>query len=267
MNDTMKYLKVIACLSLLMVLILPCVGYPQAKDKIRIGNAIALSGPYVAGAVMTQANPYDMWVKEVNAKGGIYVKEYGKKLPIEMIRYDDKSDVGTAVKLVEKLILDDKVDLLLPPWSTGMNFAIAPIITKYEYPVLGVTVDSMKIKEIAPTIPYFFVHLNQPPVKAEAIVPLCKELGVKTAVVIHHADLHGIEFAGYVAPQLSAGIDAIIQDLSRCPIFLAAEKINSKTRCIFAFSYPDETFSARQAKAIGLTRSSLHEHRHGIRRL
>ena len=170
-----------------------------------------LSGPYVAGAVMTQANPYDMWVEEVNAKGGIFVKEYNKKLPVEMIRYDDKSDVGTAVKLVEKLILDDKVDLLLPPWSTGMNFAIAPIITKYEYPVLGVTVDSMKIKEIAPTIPYFFVHLNQPPVKAEAIVPLCKELGVKTAVVIHHSDLHGIEFAGYVAPQLSVnGIDVVM---------------------------------------------------------
>ena len=216
MNGTLKYFKFIACLSLLMVLILPCVGYPQAKDKIRIGNAIALSGPYAPPALTTQINPYDMWVKEVNAKGGIFVKEYSKKLPVEIIRYDDKSDIGTVVKLVEKLILDDKVDLLLPPWSTAMNFAIAPIVTKYEYPVLGVTVDSMKIKEIAPTIPYMFLHLNQPPVKAEAIVPLLKDLGVKTAAVIHHADLHGIEFAGYVTPQLSIGgyRCSHVQDLS-----------------------------------------------------
>ena len=160
MNSILKYLRFIVSLALLMVFILPCVGYPQTKDKIRIGNAIALSGPYAPGAITTQIAPYDMWVKEVNAKGGIFVKKYGKKLPVEIIRYDDKSDIGTAVKLVEKLILDDKVDLLLPPWGTAMNFAIAPIVTKYEYPVMGVTVDSMKIKEIAPTIPYFFVTLE-----------------------------------------------------------------------------------------------------------
>jgi branched-chain amino acid transport system substrate-binding protein len=258
MNNTAKYLKFAACLALLMVfIILPCMGYSQTKDKIRIGNAISLSGPYAPGALTTQIAPYDMWVKEVNAKGGIYVKEYGKKLPVEIIRYDDKSDIGTVVKLVEKLILDDKVDLLLPPWSTAMNFAIAPIVTKYEYPVLGVTVDSMKIKEIAPSIPYFFLHLNQPPVKAEAIVPLCKELGVKTAAVIHHADLHGIEFAGYVAPQLSVnGIDVVMyksypmgaKDLS--PLL---KKIKAaKPDAFFAFSYPDGTILlAKQAIAIG----------------
>ena len=88
---------------------------------------------------MTQIPNYKMWVEEVNAKGGIYVKEYGKKLPVELIIYDDKSDVGTMVKLVEKLILQDKVDLLLPPWGTAMHFAIAPVATKYGYPVIGPT--------------------------------------------------------------------------------------------------------------------------------
>ena len=65
------------------------------KDKIVIGNAISLSGPYATGAQITQIAPYDMWVKEVNAKGGIYVKKYGKKLPVEILRYDDKSDCCT----------------------------------------------------------------------------------------------------------------------------------------------------------------------------
>src|SRR4030043_638612 len=259
MDFNVKYLKLMTCLTLLIVfIILPCTGYPQAKDKIRIGNAISLSGPNVAGAVMTQANPYDMWIKEVNAKGGIFVKEYNKKLPIELIRYDDKSDIGTVVKMVEKLILDDKVDLLLPPWSTAMNFAIAPIITKYQYPVMGVTVDSMKIKEMAHTLPYFFIHLNQPPVKAEAIVPLLKELGVKTAAVVHHTDLHGIEFAGYVAPQLSVnGIDVVMyktypmgaKDLS--PLLKQVKAAN--VDAFLAFTYPPETFLITgQAKAIGL---------------
>ena len=51
-----------------------------------------------------------MWVKEVNAQGGIYVKEEGKKLPVEMLVYDDKSDMGTMTRLLDKLILQDKVD-------------------------------------------------------------------------------------------------------------------------------------------------------------
>jgi branched-chain amino acid transport system substrate-binding protein len=259
MNDSVKNYKIITCIALLVFLIVfPFTAFSQAKDKIRIGNAIALSGPYASPALTTQINPYDMWAKEVNAKGGIYVKAYGKKLPVEIIRYDDKSDVGTVVKLVEKLILDDKVDLLLPPWSTAMNFAIAPIVTKYQYPVLGVTVDSMKIKEIAHTIPYMFLHLNQPPVKAEAIVPLLKELGVKTAAVIHHADLHGIEFAGYVTPQLSIGdIDVVlyktypmgVKDLSPLLKRVKAENVDA----LLAFTYPPETFLiTQQAKAIGL---------------
>ncbi len=259
MRKNFNYLKFISFSILLTVfIILTCVGSPMAKDKIRIGNAIALSGPYAMGAITTQIAPYDLWAKEVNEKGGIFVKQYGKKLPVEIIRYDDKSDIGTAVKLVEKLILDDKVDLILPPWSTAMNFAIAPIITKYEYPVLGVTVDSMKIREIAPTIPYFFVHLNQPPVKAEAIVPLLKDLGVKTAAVIHHADLHGIEFAGYVTPQLSINdIDVVMyksypmgaKDLSPLLKQIKAADVDA----LLAFTYPPETFLiTQQAKAIGL---------------
>jgi branched-chain amino acid transport system substrate-binding protein len=255
MDKLVRSFRWTACLALTVLFIaFPLTGY--SKDKIRIGNAISMSGPYAPGAITTQTNPYDMWVKEVNAQGGIYVKEYGKKLPVEMIRYDDKSDIGTVVKLVEKLILDDKVDLLLPPWSTAMNFAIAPIITKYKYPVLGVTVDSMKLKEMAPSIPYFFIVLNQPPVKADAIVPLCKELGVKTAAVIHHTDLHGIEFAGYVTPQLSVnGIDVIMyksyplgaKDLS--PLLKKVKSENPDA--FFAFSYPPETFLlTQQAKAV-----------------
>src|SRR4030042_1134918 len=146
MNNTVKFFKLATYLILLILFIaLPFTVYPQTKDKIRIGNPIALSGINVAGATMSQTRAYDMWVEDVNARGGIFVKEYNKKLPVEIIRYDDKSDIGTAVKLTEKLLLDDKVDFIFPPWGTAMNFAIAPIVTKYEYPVLGVTVDSMKI--------------------------------------------------------------------------------------------------------------------------
>jgi len=230
----------------------------KIPDKIRIGNAIALSGPYAFAAATTQIAPYDMWVKEVNAKGGIYVKEYGKRLPVEIIRYDDKGDTGTCVKLVEKLILDDKVDLLLPPWGTALHFAVAPIVTKYGYPIIGPTVDSLKLREIAHTIPYLFIILNQPPEKSVAMVELFKELGIKTAAAAHHTDLHGIEYAGGVVPQLAAaGVDIVLyksfpmgaKDLS--PLLKEMKAANPEA--VLFFCYPPETFLiTRQSKEVGL---------------
>jgi branched-chain amino acid transport system substrate-binding protein len=235
-----------ACLVLTVLFIaFPLTGY--CKDKILIGNAISLSGPYAPGAASTQIPPYDMWVKEINEQGGLYVKEYDKKLPIELIRYDDKSDIGTMVKLAEKLILEDKVDLMFPPWGTAMNFAAAKLATKYKYPMLGVTVDSLKLAAMAPQIPYFFIPYTQPPVKMRSLVAFLKELGVKTAVIIHNADLHGIEYAGYTAPLIKkAGIKVLLnegyplgaKDLS--PLLKKVKALNPDA--FLGFSYPDETW-------------------------
>ena len=108
-----------------------------AKDKIVIGQAVSLSGPLAVGNQVASSPYYDLWVKDVNAEGGIYVKEYGKKLPVELLIYDDKSDTGTMTRLLEKLILEDKVDFILPPWGTAKLFAAAPIANKHEYILIG----------------------------------------------------------------------------------------------------------------------------------
>ena len=104
---------------------------PPPKDKIVIGQAIALSGPAAPGVAISGGRIYRMWVEEVNKEGGIYVKEYGKKLPVELKRYDDKSDIGTMTNLLEKLIVQDKVDFVFPPWGTAWLFAAAPVANKY----------------------------------------------------------------------------------------------------------------------------------------
>lgn len=237
---------------------------PPAKDKIILGQAIALSGPYAFGAGITQIAPVDMWIKEVNDAGGIYVKEYGKKLPLELIRYDDKSDIGTQVKLTEKLILEDKVDVLLGPWSTAMWFAIAPVVNQYKYPVIGPTVDSLKLREMAPEIPYLFVILNQPPEKSVAMADLALELGVKTLVAAHHQDLHGIEYAAGVVPTLAgAGVDVLLyksfppgaKDLS--PLLKEMKAANPDAA--FFFCYPAESILiTKQSIEVGFSPKLLY---------
>src|SRR5215831_1925178 len=97
-----------------------------AQDKIRIGYSISKTGPYAGGASVTTLGAYTTWVKDVNAAGGISIG--GKKVPIEVIEYDDRSNSEEMIKAVERLGTNDKVDFILPPWSTGFNLAVGPIL-------------------------------------------------------------------------------------------------------------------------------------------
>ena len=79
-------------------------AHGQTPKSIRIGYAISQSGPNAAGAGITVLPNYHLWVKEVNAAGGIMLKSIGKRVPIEVIEYDDQSKVDKAVEAVERLI-------------------------------------------------------------------------------------------------------------------------------------------------------------------
>ena len=102
----------------------------KTKDKILVGMARPLSGWNAQIGDSAYRPVYEKFVEEVNADGGVYVKEYDKKLPIELLIYDDKSDVGTMTMLTEKLIVEDKVDFLWPASGTAFLFAQAPIANK-----------------------------------------------------------------------------------------------------------------------------------------
>jgi branched-chain amino acid transport system substrate-binding protein len=213
-----------------------------AKDKIRIGQAIALSGPLAGGVAIAGGRIYVMWVEEVNKNGGIYVKEYGKRLPVELIRYDDKSDIGTMTNLLEKLIVQDKVDFVFPPWGTAWLFAAAPVANKYGYILIGGPGGALKLKELS--LPYFFQVLNFSETQAPALAGIFEEVGVRSVAVIYRGDLHGVEYGDAMVPYFKKrGIDVKmkksyppgIKDLS--PLLKEAKSLGVDAFC--AASYPD----------------------------
>lgn len=234
------------------LLLAACAGVPgatvaEAPEKIIIGNPIALSGPNTGGASLSQIPSYDLWVADVNAAGGIYVEEFDKRIPVEILRYDDTSDVGTAVQLTEKLIVEDNVHFILPPWGTASNFAIAALVSEHTMPTLGCTVGSKELADEADNYPSFFTVLNQASTQGAALVEVAQDLGIETVAVIHHTDLHGIEFAEVVIPLLEqAGIEIVLnktyppgaEDLSQ----LLREVQEADPDAFLAFSYPPETF-------------------------
>jgi len=240
----MKHLKFGLCFIILIsFVVFPLTAF--SKDKIVVGMSRPLSGPMAQIGDSAFRPIYETWVPEVNAQGGIFVKEFDKKLPIELKVYDDKSDPGTMTRLTEKLILEDKVDFLWPACGTAFLFAQAPIANKYNYILLTAEGGATTIREMLPSLPYLFISLSfsdwyQIPVLAD----LLAEKGAKSAYIITMADLFGIEYSGVSGIELpKKGVNIVgiksappdIKDLS--PILKDAQK--TKADALLVLGYPD----------------------------
>ena len=226
--------------------------FAQASP-VRIGYAIARTGPWTGGAQVSQEPNYVLWAEQQNAAGGLDVK--GVKRPIELISSDDRSDVETCVRSYEKLMGSDKVDLILPPWGTNANFAVATLANRMGYPLLAPTALSRKLVEMK--LPHFFLVLQQPDRMVGALADMLVANGVKTLAVIYVDDLFGLE--NYAALKLalkSTSIQVVeeksypgdIKDLS--PVLRAIKDKNPDA--FVGLSYPPDTILAsKQSKEIG----------------
>ncbi len=131
---------------------------------------------------------------------------------IEFVTIDDRSEIETAVRFYEKLATDDKVDLMLPPWGSAMNFAVAPVATKHGYPMIGPTAISGKFKELA--LAYFYTMLVQPEPQMQAVAAKLKDLReqgkIKKIAVAYVNDLFGIELNAATGPAFkAAGLEVV----------------------------------------------------------
>jgi branched-chain amino acid transport system substrate-binding protein len=110
----------------------------NAAEVIKIGvtqpltGAVAASGNYVVqGAKIAET-----WLNE---KGGIL----GKK--VQLIIEDNKSNPKEAVATAEKLIVRDKVPVLMGAWSSTYTLAVMPKLIEYGVPMVVETSSSGKI--------------------------------------------------------------------------------------------------------------------------
>jgi branched-chain amino acid transport system substrate-binding protein len=220
---------------------------------IKIGYAISRTGPFAPGAQVTQEPNYILWAEQVNAAGGLNVK--GQKRKIELIGYDDRSEVETAVRTFEKLMTTDKVDLILPPWGSTMNFAVAPLANRHGYPVVAPT--SLSIKLVEMKLPHFFSMLPQAYVLMNALADMLAAQKVKTVAVIYMDDLFGLENMAAFEPAVKAkGIEIVekksyplgVKDLS--PVLRSIKDKNPDA--FVGLTYPPDTILvSKQSKEIG----------------
>ena len=80
----------------------------------------------------------------MNKGGGIYVKERGKKLPIEMKIVDTESDPTKSAEVASRLIVRDKIDLMLVMYTPDIVNPVTAICERSEMPcvALGAPVEA-----------------------------------------------------------------------------------------------------------------------------
>jgi branched-chain amino acid transport system substrate-binding protein len=92
-----------------------------APAPIRIGYCLSLTGP-LAGNSRSAQLAHDIWRVDVNNRGGLLGR------PVELVRYDDRADASLVPGLYQRLMDDDKVDLVIGGYGTNTILPAMPLI-------------------------------------------------------------------------------------------------------------------------------------------
>ncbi len=229
-----------------------------AEDTITIGYAVSKSGPYAGGADMTVTPNYQLWVHEINEAGGLKLPG-GRQLPIEVVEYDDRSSAEEVVRAVERLATQDKVDFILPPWGTGFNLAVAPLMAKFGYPHLAGAAVTDRASDFVKRwdTSFWFMGGGRDYTSAlsEILLKAREEGKINDKVaMISVADGFGIDLAKAARPDLEAAGFEIAYDKAFPPATsdfatMLNEAEATGADSFIAFTYPPHTFGlTKQAK-------------------
>ncbi len=128
----------------------------SAPAEIKIGASIPITGPLAAFGKYTQWG-YKRAVDQINADGGLMLKQYNKKVPVKLTLLDDESKPEKSASNVERLILQDKVDALLGSAAPDVVISGANVAERYKVPMIAATAPLGTIRAARPQWNYLWV--------------------------------------------------------------------------------------------------------------
>ncbi len=153
----------------------------EAKDSIRFGvvyNFTDLSGKSIKeGAVLAQ--------EHINKEGGIFVKELGKKVPVELFFANDGGKAQTSSSAVEKLCNSDQVDFLVGANMTELTLAQQEVAMDYKKIFLSSGAAGVELwKNVEKNYGRYKYYFKFEPLDSLQLGEGMVEIGVETAKAI-----------------------------------------------------------------------------------
>jgi branched-chain amino acid transport system substrate-binding protein len=188
MKTFIRILTLAVFLASAIVIALPAAEAEDVKT-FKIGILGPMSGPAVAWGLPAK-HGVEIWVEDIKKVGGLKVK--GVSYMPEVVVYDDENVSSKAILGSRKLLLEEKVDLVL---QLGGDPAIAtgPFFTKHK--MVSHTFISTDVRA---QFPYLVVPVESVPFFTGAIAWIAKAYPeAKTMAHVAQDDLTGIEGATY----------------------------------------------------------------------
>ena len=135
-------IKALVCLVLLAFVLAAC---SKEAETIKIGAVVSATGP-ASFLGEPEKNTMNMLAEKLNAKGGVL----GKK--IELVVYDDETDVNKCLFAVKKLIEQDKVVAVLGPSVSGNTLAVMGLAASAQVPLVSMSASEKIVRPVNPWI-------------------------------------------------------------------------------------------------------------------
>lgn len=133
----------------------------QAKDAIRLGFPIPLTGPFGAEAADQQAGG-TLAVEEINGRGGVL----GRR--VELLVRDDQLKPGTAAQRTMELLENDKVHFVVGGLSAAVQMAINEQTRKAKTIYVSIS-QSNEITAVPDWSPYTFHEAINPYITSQVV--------------------------------------------------------------------------------------------------
>lgn len=113
---------------------IPGRGATSDGRTITFGLTISITGERAAEGAYSR-DGYLFYINSINRQGGIDVG--GKRYRVALRYYDDQSQPKLVAALYRKLVVDDKVNFLIGPYSSVLTAAAAPVAEQHGIPLVA----------------------------------------------------------------------------------------------------------------------------------
>lgn len=144
-------------------------------EPVKVGSVLFLTGPAASYGEMQRAG-FEIALDEINGSGGINGR------PLEVVYEDSAHNEQQAVAAVKKLIVQDKVPLIVEVTGSGESVVTAPIAGENKTVILSAIDSTEKLSGISP---YFFRIMPSDVYQARFLANWAWELGWKRAAVLY----------------------------------------------------------------------------------
>lgn len=100
------------------------------RRSLKVGAPLSLSGRFAIQGQQARRG-LALWAEDVNRAGRLTISSGDDLTPIDLVVIDDGSTRAGATSATERLILQDRVDLLFSPYSSVLTIAAAEVAEQH----------------------------------------------------------------------------------------------------------------------------------------